>query len=312
MWGGEPPCVGHCQPPTAHDSAPRRCVAGEPRAHSRKRLGRCKARPLACLDEAGTPEQTLARWSAPQVPGPLGLVASGGWGGPDAEKGGNGAASDSPWGDNAGQGSGNPLAPTGETLTLPTSCPSPRVQRPAGPGVLLPPRLTAGRSLDRTETVGWGGQRAESWGPRPGVCRGPGSAGPRPQGREARGRVGPRPGAGPPTESPSSAGSDARYGSQAAQACLGPVARLGGGGPHFLPPGPEEEARGTEIPGHPQTWEGEGNMATGSLRSRPALQGIPPWSPWAPQLTCTQSSPWLGNPRTGGRGGAGRVSEPPL
>lgn len=163
MRGGEPPCVGHCQPPTAHDSAPRRCVAGEPRAHSRKRLGQCKARPLACLDPAGTPEQTLARWSAPQVPGPLGLMASGGWGGPGAGKGGNGAAGDSSWGDNAGQGSGNPLAPTGETLTLPTSCPSPRIQvlrarewlrpsglvRPAGPGVLLPPRPDTDSGLGR-------------------------------------------------------------------------------------------------------------------------------------------------------------------
>lgn len=217
-----------------------------------------------------------------QVVGPSGARApgaggGGGGGGPRGGKGGNGTAGDSSWGDNAGQGSGNPLALTGETLTLPTSGPSPRVQvlqarewlcprglvRPAGPGIL--PFPTAGGSLVWRETVGWGGQRAERWGARPGVCRGPRSAGRRPQGREAW------PGAGPPTESPSPAGSDARYGSQAAQACLGPVARDdvlgrgggGGGGPRFLPRGPEEDARGPEIPGHPQTKGGRGRWTRG-------------------------------------------------
>lgn len=51
-------------------------------------------------------------------------------------------------------------------------------------------------------------------------------------------------------------------------------------------------------------------MATGVQGAGPAPQGLPPCPFWSLSLTGMQSSPWLGDPRTGREGGESWVSEP--
>lgn len=192
----------------------------------------------------------------------------------------------------------------------------------SGLGILFLPLPTGGRSHLRRERVGWGGQGAGSCGPRLGVCRadaagskarlqghcGPGLRGSK-GARWAPGQV-----QGHPLSHPPQPSSSARYGSQAAQACLGPVAGgnfLGrGGGPHFLFHKAEEDTGGTETTGHPQNKKGRGRWPRGSKELAQPRRGFPPRPFWSLSLTGMQSSPWLGDPRTGGEGGKSRVSEP--
>lgn len=155
-------------------------VAGEPHAHPKRG---CRARrlprpppPCASRDR----KQSLARRSARQVPGPLGRRVGLGRGA--------GRQVTHPGAENTPAGSGNPLALTRETLTLPLSCPSPHVQAPPSQGPRGARRAghpvsasSHGGQLPSREGGGGrgrGGQGAENPGPGRGrgVCRASGAA----------------------------------------------------------------------------------------------------------------------------------------
>lgn len=129
----------------------------------------------------------------------------------------------------------------------------------------------------RGDREGRGGQGAGSWGSAArmpwdregwlqGHCR-PGLGGSRGAGW-ASSQVLARPLSHPPQPS-----LDARYGSQAAQACLGPVAR-GNLRPHFLLHRLRETPGGQTF-GHPHKKQGEEKRATGAWGSRPSPAGAP-------------------------------------